>query len=114
MAGCVFPVSEAIQAHHGPNSCARMVDFALVDVFTDVALNENPAAVCLLPSFSDEKWMQNVATKFSAPMAAFLVKRESFGNHENGISEQANANGAIKRECLHHILDQGVHCVPDD
>ena len=57
MAGCVFPVSEAIQAHHGPNSCARMVDFALVDAFTDVALNENPAAVCLLPSFSDESRM---------------------------------------------------------
>ena len=47
-------------------------------------------------------------------MAAFLVKRESFGNHENGISEEANANGAIKSECLHHILDQGVHCVLDN
>ena len=114
MTGCVFPVSEAIQAHYGPNSCARMVDFALVDAFTDVAFSGNTAAVCLLPSFSDENWMQNVATEFSAPMTAFLVKRESFGNHENGISEEANANGPIKREYLHHILDQEVYCVLDD
>ena len=47
-------------------------------------------------------------------MTTFLVKRESFSNHENSMSEEANANGAIKRECLHHIHDQEVHCVLDD
>ena len=41
MAGWVFPVSEAIQPHHGSNSCASMVDYALVDAFTNVASNRN-------------------------------------------------------------------------
>lgn len=108
MAGCVFPVSEAIRSYYGPNSCTKLVDYALVDAFTDVAFKGNPAAVCLLPRFSDEKWMQNVAAEFSAPMTAFLVKREAYSNHENGISEEANANCAIKCECFRHIIDQGV------
>ena len=109
MAGCVFPVSEAIRAHHGPNSCTKIVDYALVDAFTDVAFKGNPAVVCLLPRFSDEKWMQNVAAEFSAPMTAFLVKREAFSNHENGISEGANANGAIKCECICHTIIREFH-----
>lgn len=108
MAGCVFPVSEAILSHHGPTSCTKMVDYALVDAFTDVAFKGNPAAVCLLPRFRDEEWMQNVAAELSAPMTAFLVKRGALNNHENCISEEANANGAIKCEWFRYIIDHGV------
>jgi PhzF family phenazine biosynthesis protein len=46
-----------------------------VDAFTDVPFAGNPAAVCLLPSPRDERWMQNVAREMNLSETAVLVRQ---------------------------------------
>jgi PhzF family phenazine biosynthesis protein len=43
-----------------------------VDVFSDKPFAGNPAAVCLLPTPRDEKWMQDVAREMNLSETAFL------------------------------------------
>jgi PhzF family phenazine biosynthesis protein len=43
-----------------------------VDAFTDKAFGGNPAAVCLLESRRDERWMQSVAREMNLSETAFL------------------------------------------
>jgi PhzF family phenazine biosynthesis protein len=43
-----------------------------VDAFTDKPFGGNPAAVCLLESKRDERWMQNVAREMNLSETAFL------------------------------------------
>jgi PhzF family phenazine biosynthesis protein len=45
-----------------------------VDAFTDRPFAGNPAAVCLLPSWKDEHWLQAVAREMNLSETAFLVK----------------------------------------
>jgi PhzF family phenazine biosynthesis protein len=45
-----------------------------VDAFTDVPFAGNPAAVCVLPSPRDERWMQSVAREMNLSETAFLVR----------------------------------------
>jgi PhzF family phenazine biosynthesis protein len=47
----------------------------LVDAFTDRPFAGNPAAVCLLPAWRDEGWLQNVAREMQQSETAFLVQR---------------------------------------
>ena len=47
----------------------------LVDAFTDRPFAGNPAAVCLLPAWRDERWLQNVAGEMHQSETAFLVQR---------------------------------------
>lgn len=44
-----------------------------VDAFTEKPFKGNPAAVCILDSVADEKWMQDVAVEMYLPETAFLV-----------------------------------------
>jgi predicted PhzF superfamily epimerase YddE/YHI9 len=37
----------------------------LVDAFTDQPFAGNPAAVCLLPEWRDERWLQAVAAEMN-------------------------------------------------
>ena len=46
-----------------------------IDAFTDRPFAGNPAAVCLLPAWRDEAWMQNVAAEMNLAETAFLVRR---------------------------------------
>jgi predicted PhzF superfamily epimerase YddE/YHI9 len=46
-----------------------------VDAFTDRPFAGNPAAVCILPSWKDNDWLQGVAREMNLPMTAFLVKQ---------------------------------------
>ncbi len=46
-----------------------------VDAFTSEPFGGNPAAVCLLPSARDERWMQRVAAEMNLSETAFLVRR---------------------------------------
>jgi PhzF family phenazine biosynthesis protein len=50
--------------------------FTQVDAFTDCPFAGNPAAVCLLPSPRDSKWMQHVAQEMNLAETAFLVRRQ--------------------------------------
>src|SRR5438445_3494514 len=46
-----------------------------VDAFTDRPFGGNPAAVCLLPSWKDDGWLQAVAREMNLSETAFLVKQ---------------------------------------
>ena len=46
-----------------------------VDAFTDRPVAGNPAAVCLLPSWREDQWLQAVAGEMNLSETAFLVKR---------------------------------------
>lgn len=47
-----------------------------IDAFTSEAFRGNPAAVCLLGSEPDERWMQNVAMEMNLSETAFVLPRE--------------------------------------
>ena len=46
-----------------------------VDAFTDCPFAGNPAAVCLLPTWKEDRWLQAVAREMNLSETAFLVKR---------------------------------------
>jgi PhzF family phenazine biosynthesis protein len=46
-----------------------------VDAFTDRPFAGNPAAVCLLPSWTDDRWLQAVAAEMNLSETAFLVRQ---------------------------------------
>ena len=48
--------------------------FFLVDAFTDRPFSGNPAVVCLLPSWPDDRWLQDVAAEMKQSETAFLVR----------------------------------------
>ena len=51
-----------------------------VDAFTDRPFAGNPAAVCLLPSWKEDGWLQAVAREMSLSETAFLVRQpDQFG-----------------------------------
>ena len=45
-----------------------------VDAFTERPFAGNPAAVCLLPSWKEDRWLQAVAREMNLSETAFLVK----------------------------------------
>ncbi len=45
-----------------------------VDAFTDRPFSGNPAAVCILPAWQEERWLQAVAGEMNLSETAFLVK----------------------------------------
>ncbi len=46
-----------------------------VDAFTDRPFAGNPAAVCLLPTWKEDRWLQAVAREMNLSETAFLVKQ---------------------------------------
>jgi hypothetical protein len=46
-----------------------------VDAFTDRPFAGNPAAVCLLPSWKEDRWLQAIAREMNLSETAFLVKQ---------------------------------------
>ncbi|MEH2451387.1 PhzF family phenazine biosynthesis protein [Nostoc sp.] len=47
-----------------------------VDAFTNIPFAGNPAAVCVLLTPQDERWMQNVAQEMNLSETAFLVRQD--------------------------------------
>lgn len=52
----------------------------IVDAFTDTVFKGNPAAVCVMDRWPDERWMMQVAGENNLSETAFIVK-ESGGYH---------------------------------
>jgi PhzF family phenazine biosynthesis protein len=46
-----------------------------VDAFADRPFSGNPAAVCLLPSWKEDRWLQAVAAEMNLSETAFLVRQ---------------------------------------
>src|SRR5258708_854874 len=49
-----------------------------VDAFTDRPFSGNPAAVCLLPSWRPDRWLQAVAGEMNLSETAFLVRQPDY------------------------------------
>jgi len=49
-----------------------------VDAFTDKPFGGNPAAICLLPAWRDDSWLQAVAREMNLSETAFLVKHSGY------------------------------------
>ncbi|MGL5795508.1 MAG: PhzF family phenazine biosynthesis protein, partial [Waterburya sp.] len=47
-----------------------------VDAFTNQIFQGNPAAVCILQTAQNERWMQSVAQEMNLSETAFLIKQE--------------------------------------
>ena len=52
----------------------RAIPYFLVDAFTDCPFAGNPAAVCLLPRWRDDAWLQSVAKEMNLSETAYLVR----------------------------------------
>ncbi|KAL9430900.1 hypothetical protein AB3S75_026153 [Citrus x aurantiifolia] len=52
----------------------KLVQYSVVDAFTDSAFKGNPAAVCLLEEDRDEEWLQAVASEFNISETGYLTR----------------------------------------
>jgi hypothetical protein len=82
----------------------NLIDYALIDTFTDEAFKGNPAAVCYLLAPKEARWMQQVAAEFNLSETAFLVRRSAHGG-EGGEEPllQDEENAAEKNENNHEV-----------
>jgi len=83
----------------------NLIDYAIVDAFTDEAFKGNPAAVCYLLAPKEARWMQQVAAEFNLSQTAFLVRRSAHGGGEGGEEPllQDEENAAEKNENNHDM-----------
>lgn len=49
----------------------------IVDAFTDKIFSGNPAAVCVMERWPEEKWMMQLAAENNLSETAFIVKEEA-------------------------------------
>ncbi len=49
----------------------------IVDAFTEIVFSGNPAAVCVMDSWPEEKWMMQLAGENNLSETAFIVKEDS-------------------------------------
>jgi PhzF family phenazine biosynthesis protein len=62
-----------------------------VDAFTDQPFSGNPAAVCILPSWREDRWHQAVAAEMNLSETAFLVK-DADGFHLRWFTPKAEVD----------------------
>ncbi len=85
-----------------------------VDAFTDKPFTGNPAAVCLLPTPREERWMQDVAREMNLSETAFLAPQD------DGYSLRWFTPAVEIDLCGHatlasaHVLWQSGHLRPDE
>jgi PhzF family phenazine biosynthesis protein len=53
------------------------ISFSLVDAFADRPFAGNPAVVCPLPAWRDERWLQDVAAEMNQSETAYVVRNET-------------------------------------
>jgi len=61
---------------------SKSVAFFQIDAFADRPFSGNPAAVCVLPAWPDDRWMQQVAAEMNLSETAFLVHRDLQDGYE--------------------------------
>ncbi|XP_068662805.1 uncharacterized protein [Aristolochia californica] len=52
----------------------KLVQYCVIDAFTDSPFAGNPAAICLLEEEKNDEWMQSVAKEFNISETAFLSR----------------------------------------
>jgi PhzF family phenazine biosynthesis protein len=79
-----------------------------VDAFTDRPFAGNPAAVCLLPSWKPDSWLQSVAREMNLSETAFLVKQsEHFDLRWFTPTVEVDLCGHATLAAAHIIWQQG-------
>ena len=61
---------------------SKSATFFQIDAFADRPFSGNPAAVCILANWPEDRWMQQFAAEMNLSETAFLVRRDSQDEHE--------------------------------
>jgi PhzF family phenazine biosynthesis protein len=56
----------------------KIMDYYVVDVFTEKLFKGNPAGVCILEQWIDKEKLQNIASENNLSETAFLVKQDDY------------------------------------
>ena len=84
-----------------------------VDAFTDRAFSGNPAAVCLLPAWKEDRWLQDVGGEMNLSETAFLVKTsEGFDLRWFTPTVEVDLCGHATLASAHVLWSQGL-AAPD-
>ena len=73
--------SDAPPLLYSPASVTATFELTVVDAFTERPFTGNPAAVCVVGSFPDDRPMQDIARQMNLSETAFLVPRPD-GSHD--------------------------------
>jgi len=90
------------------------VPLFLVDAFAERPFSGNPAAVCLLPAWRDERWLQDVAAEMKQSETAFLVPNtQGFDLRWFSPTVEVDLCGHATLASAHALLEQG-RAKPDE
>ncbi len=85
------------------------VPLLLVDAFTDRPFAGNPAAVCLLPEWRDERWLQSVAAEMKHSETAYLVRNaDGFDLRWFTPAIEVDLCGHATLAAAHALWEQGM------
>jgi PhzF family phenazine biosynthesis protein len=83
--------------------------YSLVDAFTDRPFAGNPAAVCVLPSWPDDRWLQDVAREMNQAETAFLVRNaDGFDLRWLTPAVEVNLCGHATLASAHDLWQRGL------
>jgi PhzF family phenazine biosynthesis protein len=85
------------------------VPLTLVDAFTDRPFAGNPAAVCVLPAWRDDAWLQSVAAEMKQSETAFLVRSgDAFELRWFTPTVEVDLCGHATLASAHSLWEQGL------
>ena len=88
--------------------------FTQIDAFTDHPFTGNPAAVCLLASARDARWMQQIALEMNLAETAFVVRRpDGFDLRWFTPGAEVDLCGHATLASAHALWEEG-HLKPSD
>lgn len=80
----------------------------LIDAFSSTAFSGNPAGVCVMDAFPDQKWMQAVAIEMNQAETAFLVpERDGFRLRWFTPGGEVDLCGHATLASAHHLWESG-------
>lgn len=80
----------------------------LIDAFSSSAFSGNPAGVCLMDTFPDQKWMQAVAIEMNQAETAFLVvEKDGFRLRWFTPGGEVDLCGHATLASAHHLWESG-------
>ena len=91
------------------------IPFLLVDAFTDRPFAGNPAVVCLLSAWKDNRWLQAVAAEMNQSETAFVVKDgDGFGLRWFTPTVEVDLCSHATLASAHVLWQQGIAGADDE
>jgi PhzF family phenazine biosynthesis protein len=85
------------------------IPLLLVDAFTDRPFSGNPAAICLLPEWRDDRWLQSLAAEMKQSETAYLVRNaDGFDLRWFTPAVEVDLCGHATLAAAHALWEQGV------